>query len=134
MKVRKWKEKGYENSAYKKWMPGFAQYILFSPIIDSMTFGICIKRLVLLALVMLKQDLPVCLQLGSYLGYRIWTQKPKVISPLKSCQLVLVSFHNCCHAQAFANRWKSLAETIPSGCFSSSGHPRSRHILITNQW
>lgn len=46
MKGQKWKEKGSENSASKKWMPGFAQYILFPPIIDSMTFGICIKRLV----------------------------------------------------------------------------------------
>lgn len=77
------------------------------------------SRWMLFAFVMLKQDLPVCLQLDSYLPStlsfpaelpdllekrRIWTQKPKVISWLTRFYKIMVVMRGLLHTGG--NRWQ----------------------------
>lgn len=55
--------------------------------------------------------------------------KKEAISQVTRSDNIIVVEHDL-----FVNTRKPPAETIPSGCFSSAGHPQSKNILTSNQW
>lgn len=105
-------------------------------------------RSMLFALVAWEQHLPPSLQLGSYfacwalsisagfqLGFLTFLntegkshEKEAISQVTRSDNIIVVE------QGLFVNTRKRPAGTIPSGCFSSAGHPQSKNILTSNQW